>query len=622
MIASCRPQRHRLLTILRSPALLSAALSTFLLGTLGSAWENLGNPLAESDLLGVYAATSVPWGHYVGGYPFGMRLWSHYQTLDVITETLKNWIYQVTGNEYLAVNLIWLISFPVCAALACWLMRRVGAPAPVAVVLGAAYTFIPYHWARGFVHPYLATMWSAVLGVILALLMGSGRADEIWAEATSDRRAARRKRVLLIVAAVVVAWSGIYYAFFTVVLMAIALAWLWAHGVTGRAVLRSAVPLAVVLVAVVAVLVVAAIGAAGDPSSTPISVSRASQSVTFSGAIAFMLVPSPASDLPGAGAVGHTFDPYVRTDIEGLGYGQFGSVVTTMAFAVFLVGTIVLVRRRHVLRSGTAPGPTGALGSLGLVAALLATALIMFVPWSTNFLFALWFSPAIRSWDRLLPIILLLGLVGAVLVSAELGWLRGPLSTWAVSACLLLVVLLDVVSPYPAAVRGGLAVGARLRTDGVRYAQRVNQAVPAKCAVLQLPYVPFPEKGIPIGTMQDYQHFLVALTNDDKFWSYGAVKHTQASDWAARMSDHITPADLLALYEGGFCGVHLDTSGYTRAGRDGVERRLEQVLGLPVVTAHDGQWQFYVISGSGPIHDVREPSELSPGTRKFFYPGE
>ncbi|MDQ1602337.1 MAG: hypothetical protein QOE01_182, partial [Actinomycetota bacterium] len=37
---------------------------------------------------------------------------------------------------------------------------------------------------------------------------------------------------------------------------------------------------------------------------------------------------------------------------------------------------------------------------------------------------------------------------------------------------------------------------------------------------------------------------------------------------------------------------------------------------------HGGQWQFYVIPGSGPIHDVGDPATLSPGTRKFFYPDE
>ncbi|MDT4992497.1 MAG: hypothetical protein QOH97_2389, partial [Actinoplanes sp.] len=370
-------RQSRLWAILLAPDLLSAVLSVVLLGTLGSAWGSLGNPLAESDLLGVYAATSVPWGHYVGGYPFGMHLWSHFQTLDLITETIKNWIYQGTGNEFLAVNLIWLVSFPVCAALACWLLRRVGAPGPIAVVLGAAYTFIPFHWARGFVHPYLATMWSAVLGVILALLMGSGRVEEIWTGAGLTAGVARRKQILLVSAAVVVAWSGIYYAFFTMVLMAAALIWLWAQGATGRVILRSAFPLAVVLVAVATVLAVAGIGAAADPSSTPISVRSALQSVTFSGSIAFMLVPSPASDLPGAGAVGQTLDPYVRTDIEGLGYGQFGSVVTTLAFVVFLAGAIALARRRQTRRDVPDDGLISGDPPLGLVSALLGAALLL-----------------------------------------------------------------------------------------------------------------------------------------------------------------------------------------------------------------------------------------------------
>jgi hypothetical protein len=122
--------------------------------------------------------------------------------------------------------------------------------------------------------------------------------------------------------------------------------------------------------------------------------------------------------------------------------------------------------------------------------------------------------------------------------------------------------------------------------------------------------------------MEDYQHFLVALTNDDKSWSYGAVKDTQASNWAARLSDHLTKADLEPLREGGFCGVHVDTAGYPHGDNSPALVELRSLLGPPAVTAHYGEWDFYVLPGSGPVKDVRDERVLSPAARQFFYPGE
>jgi hypothetical protein len=120
--------------------------------------------------------------------------------------------------------------------------------------------------------------------------------------------------------------------------------------------------------------------------------------------------------------------------------------------------------------------------------------------------------------------------------------------------------------------------------------------------------------------MDDYEHFLVAMTNSDKEWSYGAVKETQASAWAARLSDDLTPADLAPLAEVGFCGVHVDRRGYLLGDKAPALVRLRALLGQPVATGAGGRWQFYRIPDSGtPVVDVRDESKLSRATREFFY---
>ncbi len=66
--------------------------------------------------------------------------------------------------------------------------------------------------------------------------------------------------------------------------------------------------------------------------------------------------------------------------------------------------------------------------------------------------------------------------------------------------------------------------------------------------------------------------------------------------------------------------MHVDTTGYLLGNRAPAVVQLRSLLGAPVVTGHGGKWQFYLIPGSGPVHDVKNRNSLSSEARKFFYP--
>ncbi len=207
-----------------------------------------------------------------------------------------------------------------------------------------------------------------------------------------------------------------------------------------------------------------------------------------------------------------------------VGIASSGQWLRPTALALYLIGTAVYARRR---RTGVEryleeanPALAEQHGQQGLVALLLAICVFFFVPWSGNFLFALWLSPGIRSWDRLLPIILLLVLVGAVQVSRQLGWGRHKRPLLVATVLISVVMLLDEVAPYPSVVRAALDSGRDIRDDGESYAASINREVPRHCGVLQLPYVPFPGEGrtdrddgrlpaFPCGTDQSRQGLVI-----------------------------------------------------------------------------------------------------------------
>ena len=82
----------------------------------------------------------------------------------------------LTGNPFIGINAVYALSFPATALAALWVFRLAGLRGPWTVVGSLALTFVPFHWYR-LEHLYLATMYSAVLGVGLAMLVGNGTVE-------------------------------------------------------------------------------------------------------------------------------------------------------------------------------------------------------------------------------------------------------------------------------------------------------------------------------------------------------------------------------------------------------------------------------------------------------------
>ena len=119
-------------------------------------------------------------------FPFGMDS-NVYAGLDGLTHVVAAAIAGVTGSPFIGLNLLLLGSFPVVALLAFAAIRLVGLSGPLSVVLASAFTFIPFHFGRGIGHIHLGMMFGLVTGVILALLIGSGRLAS-WFDSPTRRQ--------------------------------------------------------------------------------------------------------------------------------------------------------------------------------------------------------------------------------------------------------------------------------------------------------------------------------------------------------------------------------------------------------------------------------------------------
>jgi hypothetical protein len=250
---------------------------------------------------------------------------------------------------------------------------------------------------------------------------------------------------------------------------------------------------------------------------------------------------------------------------------------------------------------------------------MLATTLLFFIPWGLNFLFALTVTPQIRGWDRLVPVLLTLELALVALLWRQLGLWTSGVRAVVVATILSVVVLLDTVLPFRTFFQANSASGAIERDAGLAYAERLNEAIPERCGVLQLPYLAYPESG-PREGLADYAHFMPGLTNPDKDWSFGAVVGTVESDWQRELGNDIAASDIDHLGDAGFCAVHVDRRGFTPEEFTALTAQLTDLLGEPVATGRGGDWTAYAIPAAEVSDEEFDPGELSPDELEFYYP--
>ena len=605
----------------------TSAVVMFVVG-FGGPIRRIAAPLGSGDLVLSYAVAKMwgdgtPFGNSSLGFPFGMELRAFPMT-DILTNALAGLFGLVTDNPFFGLNAVFALSFPVTALVAFWVLGIAGLRGPVAIFMSLAFTAIPYHWLR-LEHVYLATMYSAALGVGLALLIGTGSVER-------RLRSGPRWRGLLVLLgiALVIATSGVYYACFTLLMGAAALVYRFAHGGRWRGLALSVVPLAAVGVFMAVALAPAWIYAHANPTAGAVAGRFSWESVSYSGALTFALLPAPVSRIPGFGpvndAVSGAFAEGSAVGSAGvLWYADSGSLFTVLALVLAFVGVILAVRRSSLgstVRPLARPdADQDGRVTYGLVGTLLGTAVLFFVPWGLNFLFAYAVTPQLRAWDRLIPVIFLLVFTGAAVAWQSIGLPVRGVRAVVISVVCLAVLVMDSVVPHRLFFDAAVAGASQEGGAGYAYAAALNSAVPGDCGVLELPYMGFPETAA-VAEMPSYAPLWPALTNPDKQWTFGAMKFTRADAWLSELNNTLDQADVERLAAVGFCAVHVDLRGFAAGDDARVVDALTALLGPPVATGHGADWLAFALPAiePGEVVDFTEFEDLPDDLQIFFAP--
>jgi phosphoglycerol transferase len=464
----------------------------------------------------------------------------------------------VVRDPIVALNLFFLLTFPLAALTAFLVLRRLQVGLPGALAASVLFALLPYHFLRGEDHLFLAAYWAVPLGCFLVL--------SVLSDSPLVTPLRSRKTLAILAACVVIGSAAVYYAAFTLVLLAVA-------GVLSALARRSARPLVttgVLGAAIVAALVVNFAPAVVDrlrEGSNPEVERFAFETEVFSLRPLQLVLPVRDHRLGFMADLRERYENQIGTT-----EASFAALGIVGAFGlVFLVGTLLLAG----VRTGAPRGdPLLRYAAVSAFVALLFAMTGGLAP-AVSYLV----SPQLHAWNRLSVFI---GFFALLAVALLLGRLRGQ-AAWAVAAVLVVVGALDQTTR--AMTPRYTDVEREWQSDRA-WAEDVDAALPERAAILELPYVAFPSAP-PVERMVDYDHVRPYLHSDDLRWSYGAMKGRSED-----VGDDVdTPTEAAEL---GFAAVMVDRFGYADNGA-AVEADLRRASrGDPIVSA-DGRRALYVL---------------------------
>lgn len=474
----------------------------------------------------------------------------------------------LTSGYGRAMNAYFLLTFPLTALSALYVFRRFGVAAWPALCGALLYAFVPFHFARGLDHLFLAAYFLVPPAAMVALWIMSG---------------ALRGRRELAESAVVCALlgsGGVYYAFFACFFFLLA-------GVVAAVRRRRAralgVPVALVaLTSLVLVLhYVPSIVHLARHGDTPAVRRSPVDADTYGLKISQLLLPTTGHRLAVVARFKDAFNSERGVnESDGAALGVIGSV----GFLALLLS---------LLLPGVAPPPRDVaaartwrdLGLLNLGAVLLGTI------GGFGALVALLVTSKIRAYNRI-SIYIAFFAIFAVVLAADRLWVRQEPGRRAVVAAafgaLLVLGLLDQTGAQ--AVPAYEKVAFDYGNDG-EFIEQVEAIVPPGAMIFQLPAIAFPEHPS-VHRMHDYDHARGYLRSRHLRWSYGAVRGRDGAVWQRWVAEQPPAALVDTLAAAGFSGLYVNREGYAD-GAAGLVAEVGRVLGqTPVVSGH-GRLVFF-----------------------------
>ena len=514
------------------------------------------------------------------GAPFGQDLHDFPYGADNLNIAALRVLNGITGNPGLSLNLLYFLGYPLAALGSFLALRRLKVSAGISCVAAILISFAPYHQSRAVGHLFLSSYYMVPFGVLLVILACASDAPLVgW-------RARRDVPVLLGCAAL--ASTGAYYALFTVLLLGI-VGLASAFGRRSLRPLKSAVFMSVAIVGVLAINLAPSLVWRATHSDNPSVAARWPIETELYGLkITAMLMPIPNHRVPPLAHVGAKYLKYTPLPSEG---GQQIGLVAVAGLALLLASAIATLFRRRtdgVAETAQLPGVKGSRGAeWEALRGLVLGAILLSTVGGFSFLLSAGGLSELRGWNRM-SIVIMTACIFAVAMALE--HVRTRLSRGLFGVALAVIALVGVVDQVGVLPADFHTVAEQEFRSDRQFFHDVSRGLGGAGAVLQLPYVSYPETPTVYGTgaFDPVAGFLHA---PELRWSFGGMRG-RVPGWQERLNV-ATPLDV--AHQGAamnFDAIVVDHRGFA----DGGAALTAGLLGAgltPGRVSADGRYQWF-----------------------------
>ena len=550
-------------------AILSALLTCFFLklwrADLHVPFHYNGDALLHAMFIKGIVDNGWYWQNPRLGAPGGLQMYD-FPAVDNSAAVIIALVGLFTKHPFLVLNIFYLLTFPLVTLSALFVFRQLNLSYAVSLFGSLLYTFLPYHFMRGESHLFLSAYYFIPL-VVLVL---------VWVASDQLTNWRSRKFILSVVVCVLVGSNSVYYPFFACFLLLIA-------GLSAALVKRSLRPLAPAMLLVAVTFAVVVINFApsvvylykhGDAHVADRSLAGPE---IYSLKISQLLLPITGHRVARLNSIKTLYNRNTNvTESDAAALGFVGSI----GFLVLLAQLFFRRSERNALLAD--------LGILNLFAVLLATI------GGFGSLFALFVSPAIRSYNRISVFIAFFSLL-AVAIGIEWFYERRVKTGAARIVFYVVVGVMCVAALLDQTSRGYIPQYAQIKSEfesDRNFVAGIAATLPQGASVFQLPYIPFPEYP-GVEKMVDYDHLRGYLHSQNLRWSYGAIKNRSGDRRLKQIA--ALPVDEMCetLALAGFSGVYIDRNGYDDDSLAALESQLRDALQIAPVVSENGRLIFY-----------------------------
>ena len=502
-----------------------------------------------------YLNSGAPFGANFGDYP--STDYSHWLILKFLSFFIKD-------SGYL-LNFYYLLGFVLSTLTFQWAAKRLGMSRPFALVCGLIFSFIPFHLTR-FSHLFITSYFMIAPMLVLTL--------RLWKESPKLGLFSQgRPHWGWLVFIFLFSGSGIYSVFFVCFLLAVS-------GVSASLSRRRFLP--ALKASGLIGLIVAALLVCTSPylihkyqAGANLSVAHrvASEAQTYGLSAMNISLPSPWHRVHWLANLRSGYRPAydsVEGNQEYIGTtALLGLFILCLSFLGTTASTSLLTQLSIIAISCFGLATIGGLGAA----------------------FAHFVSPMIRCYNRMSVILALVGILAFGLTLSNLlkrlnlsqGW-HVALATlclgWGIfdqARCLFQDTYESIRSAY---------------LSDENFFRGIESKLPARSAVLQLPYLAFPESP-PIEKLEDYSHFRAPLHTQTLRWSYGAMRGRPESEQIENVSRE--PLSLTKITVLGYSAIYVDRRGYKDRGQN-IESQIMKMNSHLLGVSPNGDLAVYSIS--------------------------